>query len=421
MKPLIILLFVSSFLFGQTEIKSSRGAYLPRFNVDILNAVPADDGKTEIDIYFQFPYASLQFIKSGDKYVAGYTITIDVIDKDSEDIITTDLLEEAIETPTYEASVSKKSSKIVLRNLKLPPGEYAFKITLTDSESSKQYTTSFKKEVISSEEDIFISDILLIKSSVKIAGKEQLIPNISRLTQDIQQSLPFYFNVVSKEEKTINLHYKLVDEKEKILFEFSENQKLTAGINPIIKTITKLDLILGKHTVIITGKLNSEEIFKQKKEFRSIIKGFPASITDLDLAIRQVKFIATSDEMDVLDNDSLTYLQKKARFIAFWKSKDPDPSTPLNEILIEYYKRVEFANHKFKGYNDGWRTDMGYVYIIMGTPDSIDRNPFSSSNRPYEVWYYNRLNKRFVFVDETGFGEYRLMNYDHRDMTNFRY
>jgi len=422
MRLLVILFFVTNLMHSQIEVNAKNAEhYAPVFSTDIINSAPTENGKTKVDIYFRFPYSNLQFVKSGNKYTAGYTLTIEVIDEDSKNVVTSDLLEKTIETKTYESSVSSRSNKITMRSLILAPGKYTFRITLIDSESSKKYTTFIKKKVLNSAQDIYVSDILLIKNSVKIAGKEQLVPNVSRITQDIQQNLPFYFNINSKKEISVKLVYKIIDDQEDEIFEFTETQKLTVGNNPIIKTVTKLNLILGKHTLVVKGSTVSGNIFTQKKEFRSVLKGFPASITDLDLAIRQIKFIATSEEMDALENDSLSYLQKKERFTTFWKSKDPDPTTPFNEVLTEFYRRVEYANMKFKGYSEGWRSDMGYVYILLGAPDSINRNPFSSSNKPYEIWYYNRLSKRFIFIDKTGFGEYKLMNYDYRDMTRFRY
>jgi len=57
---------------------------------------------------------------------------------------------------------------------------------------------------------------------------------------------------------------------------------------------------------------------------------------------------------------------------------------------------------------EGWRTDRGMVYIRFGAPENVERHPFETNSRPYEVWRYYNLNYEFVFVDDTGFGDYRL-------------
>jgi hypothetical protein len=77
--------------------------------------------------------------------------------------------------------------------------------------------------------------------------------------------------------------------------------------------------------------------------------------------------------------------------------------------MEEYYRRIEFANTNFTSYIEGWRTDRGMVYITLGPPNDIERHPFESESKPYEIWSYYRYNREFVFVDYSGFGDYRLI------------
>jgi len=102
--------------------------------------------------------------------------------------------------------------------------------------------------------------------------------------------------------------------------------------------------------------------------------------------------------------------ERKQKFLNFWKSKDPTPGTDKNELMIEYYRRVYFANRNFSEGREGWKTDRGRIYIIYGPPDNVDRHPFELNTKPYVVWHYYTINKTFYFVDETGFGDYRLVN-----------
>ena len=101
--------------------------------------------------------------------------------------------------------------------------------------------------------------------------------------------------------------------------------------------------------------------------------------------------------------------EREKRFIKF-KRMTFSPNTSKNEIMIEYYARVQTANERYTNYFDGWKSDMGMVYIIYGDPSSIERYPFSQNSKPYEVWDYYEINRRFTFIDNTGFGDYRLTN-----------
>ncbi|MBE2254594.1 MAG: GWxTD domain-containing protein, partial [Ignavibacteria bacterium] len=103
-----------------------------------------------------------------------------------------------------------------------------------------------------------------------------------------------------------------------------------------------------------------------------------------------------------------TRVEKEKEFIAFWKSKDPTPNTAKNEVMIDYYNRIKISNERYSTHFAGWKTDMGMVYILFGDPNNIERSPFGDNTKPYEVWDYYDINRRFIFVDNTGFGDYRL-------------
>ena len=128
---------------------------------------------------------------------------------------------------------------------------------------------------------------------------------------------------------------------------------------------------------------------------------------DIANAIKQLRSVATQTELDFI-NAGLSLEEKEARFLDFWKNLDPSPGTERNEAYDQYYSRVNFANQNFKSYTEGWRTDKGMVYIIYGPPFNIERtDQYPSDTRQYERWTYQD-NRRFIFVDNSGFGDYRL-------------
>ena len=115
--------------------------------------------------------------------------------------------------------------------------------------------------------------------------------------------------------------------------------------------------------------------------------------------------------------------QRKKKFksiLLIGRKKIPDPQSEDNPVFDEYYRRVVFANENFSHYIEGWRTDRGMVFIILGAPNNIDRHPFEYDSKPYEVWEYYELNKNFVFLDETGFGDYRLITPLYGDFFRYR-
>ena len=95
-------------------------------------------------------------------------------------------------------------------------------------------------------------------------------------------------------------------------------------------------------------------------------------------------------------------------FLKYWKDRDPSPETKKNELQDEYFARVAYANNAFKGSTDGWRTQMGEIYIKFGRPDDIEEYSDPYTRYYQQRWHYYRINKYFDFVDESGFGDYRL-------------
>ena len=141
--------------------------------------------------------------------------------------------------------------------------------------------------------------------------------------------------------------------------------------------------------------------------FRVVWPTKPGSLVDIDLAIDALQHIATDQQMDAIRSLSLS--SRTTAFHAFWRALDPDSSSAFNEKFAEYYRRVDIAMERFRGPKDfeGYRTDQGRIFILYGAP-SDSRRFFSTTSAPQEVWTYNVLRQRFVFVDKFGTGVYIL-------------
>jgi GWxTD domain-containing protein len=129
----------------------------------------------------------------------------------------------------------------------------------------------------------------------------------------------------------------------------------------------------------------------------------------------EVVYIITPLEREVFLK--LTTDRERDMFIeAFWKHRDPNPSTPENEFKTEHYRRINYANHFFReSPKPGWMTDRGRMYIILGEPNDIQRFTGKQAIYPCEVWFYQGKTElglppafHLVFFQQGGIGEYRL-------------
>jgi GWxTD domain-containing protein len=115
---------------------------------------------------------------------------------------------------------------------------------------------------------------------------------------------------------------------------------------------------------------------------------------------------------------SLKTNEDRDRFIdAFWENRDPTPGTKQNEFREEHRARWEYATKQFGRDTSipGWKTDRGKVYILLGKPQFIKRNPSPFELYPNELWQYSGYKGYglpgsiyFLFFQEQGTGTYRL-------------
>lgn len=94
----------------------------------------------------------------------------------------------------------------------------------------------------------------------------------------------------------------------------------------------------------------------------------------------------------------------------FWRSQDPTPTTPRNEMRIEHDIRVHLAHQFFHIKKwPGWDR-RGEVFIRYGPPNVRARIPAEVTVRkvhaPGELWYYARHAMVVVFRDESLTGNY---------------
>jgi GWxTD domain-containing protein len=103
----------------------------------------------------------------------------------------------------------------------------------------------------------------------------------------------------------------------------------------------------------------------------------------------------------------------------FWKRRDPDPGTPVNEFRLEYEDRVAKAGAMFHGEGrPGWQTDRGRILILFGPPHERTTYPMDPSGFCREVWYYGAFP--VIFIDDHCSGNFvmRAINLEHLQELN---
>jgi GWxTD domain-containing protein len=119
-------------------------------------------------------------------------------------------------------------------------------------------------------------------------------------------------------------------------------------------------------------------------------------------------YVLTPQEFE--EADELSYDELGEWMKNYWNSKDPTPETKLNEIQVEFFHRVDEANRKYsQRFTEGWETDRGKSLILYGEPDSVEANPYAVNSKPYEIWYYDKIDTKLTFIDQYKEDSYKLV------------
>jgi len=425
MKNLIFfcLIILSGFSLAQIENYSQKPELRVKYYQDFVG-FKGDDGKTRLDVFIQVPYNAVQFVKTGQGFEASYSLTVSVFDEEKNNLITEKIWNEKIVAISFELTSSPENFNLGHRSFELPPGLYTIKTSLFDNDSKNQYDSENKYKVKSFNIVPSLSDIMLVAKKTIVDGNTKIIPNVSRNILTDRDDLSTFFEVYVDSTQPLIVDFLILDENEIEIQKITKQINVNKGSNQVFNNIDSLTLNLGSYYLKVTLRDSSGKDFDSSiKSFVSRWSGVPNSITDLDKAVDQMVYIANPEDVAYI-NEAKDRLEKAKRFVAYWGKFDSNPSDKYNPVFNEYYSRVAMANANFTTYSlEGWRSDRGMVFIILGAPDNIERHPFEYYAKPYEVWQYYNLNRSFLFTDNTGFGDYRLSPDTplYGDLYRFRY
>lgn len=414
---LVSLLFISN-SFSQTKDAYNDNLSNPKFFYDVFNYY-YDGQKNRLELFVSMPYNQVRFVKKNNIFEAKYRIDFTVYDEKKSNVIQEKSWYETIKVNDFNTSINPQNFMLSNKTLYLRPGNYIFVCNIEDQETKKNLLYEDVYTVRNLNNHLALSDVMFIRK----LDNNRILPNISRNIISNQNLVNFYYELYSDTNTNVVVNYSIFkfDKKtDELMLNYQENIELKKGNNQIVKELKFKELSLGTYRLELDVEDVSRKIkLSTYKVFTSFWYGMPENIKDLNKAIEQMIYIAPRGVIDEIQS-AKTEDEKKKIFADFWRKLDPTPGTEENEIFNIYYQRVAFANANFSTYREGWRTDFGMVYILLGPPDNIERHPFEFDTKPYEVWSYYRYNYTFYFVDESGFGEYRLVYPSYGDWTKFR-
>jgi len=403
-KKLFIYILLVGLIFPQNRNQRNLNRNIDQFRMTSFTR-PLESGSVEIMSFVVIPNRSLQFIKEKNKFIAEYDANIFVTTDDEDVQVATGSFSDKIISNRFSETTSKVKSTVLNTSFVVPLGDYNISINVKDLDTKLSSKQNSKVELKQFSNDSQVYDPIFIKEAKGEWGFESnKFPIDANQIVVKNNEIQFYQYAVINAgvyEMVINILSGKEVQWSKTINSSSESRVISHLITVPTKDINRKDL---KVQVSVNQK-NSTKSRSLGFRFRNSF--MPDSITNIDLALSQMNYILTSDERKELKK--LKQSAKENFFKKAWARRDPKPDTKVNELMDEYYGRVSFTEENFsRGTSGGWRSDMGMIFILFGKPDDIQRYTSMQSNYSYETWYYFSIGQEFAFVDDYGFGDYRL-------------
>jgi len=398
-KFLIYLLFITA-IFSQNR---NLDRNIDQFKIDAFTR-PLESGLVEVMCFVKIPNYSLQFVKEGRNFIAEYDVSLSVVDQDDVEVATGSFSDKII-VKKFSETTSRVKSTILSSSFVVPLEDYIISVNIKDIDT-KLTSKKIKKVNLEEFSETFqvYEPIFLKETKGEWGFSDNEFPIDSNQIIIKENRLKFYqYATISPGEydMVINVFSGKKLQWTHTINSSSNNKVISHLIDLPTKDINKVDLKI--EITVNQGELSASKSSKFKSRDSFMFGG----VGNIDLALSQMNYILTVEERKELKN--LKQSEKEKFFKKAWARRDPKPETKVNELMDEYYARVQFTEENFsRGASGGWRSDMGMIFILFGKPDDIQRYSSMQSNYVYETWYYFSIGEEFAFVDDFGFGDYRL-------------
>ncbi len=383
-----------------------------------FDAVPfagSSPDSARLDIYLVVPYAAVSFERTNGVYAGRYQARIRV-ERNGRSIYDSSFIR-TLRTPSYDATVGRAPGyEFFQRRVELPAGEYTARVDLVDLRTSRTTTLSLNVTApADSGARLAMSGLLLVKKIREEGNGYVITPMISEAVAPDEDGYFLFFETYNPAPAGIRVritgtHTDAADLP--VGDRVSSDRTIPTGRSQQWVRMTTAGMPRGTFTARLTLDSPGDTLLQYAQARRTIqIGGGRGDIAlgeeELREKIAQLRYVAAQSEIDHI-RDGATLAERQQRYGEFWEKLDPIPETAVNEAMEQYFHRVEYAESHYRSYAAGWLTDKGRVYITFGPPDNSSTDPFRTDGRSVEVWQYYRRNLRLTFIDETGFGDYRL-------------
>jgi GWxTD domain-containing protein len=410
----IYLLLLVLLLFGKTTFAQN----FPLGIYSEYSILPYDSANIILYYSFRVNNSFLVFEKEGNDYKANFSVIVEIYDS-TNTFIKRESFEKTLSATSFAETNSSEIFNEGFLSFVLKSDKFNIFPIYTDHNSRRELKLRnhvlFPRELLKQK---ILSPIVVEEKEIN-STKQILLTNYDGSIPFSNKSYTLLFPVTDK--NIDSLFVKIDTESDTISFVLSEfvdgsvvmekgdfiNIDITKGgyqtRNFFLRDFS-YKLIEGK--IKIRGSLNKNN--KTPSIFHREVKWInkPKSLDNIDFAIKMLGYI----ESDAIVNSIKKAKLEKTALFNYWDKIDPSRETKFNELMDEFYKRVDYTIDNFTtvGVKNGAESDRGKVWIVYGKPTDILRSN-STNGRVSEIWSYDNLRKTFTFIDKSGSGKFDLV------------
>lgn len=408
------------------------------------------DGQILWEIYYSFPDTAARYVQQNDgSYLSSLYFRVEL----KSAVLQQPIVKEWIVDNVAQTANPEHTRNLVgVKSFLITPGEYSVHITLHDLNDSSTSADRIFTTVVAGfgRERLAVSDIQIASNILTVSELQNsrsnpqfikndlyIIPNpLKEFTGDSARLWLYaeLYNAHTFLRDSLDADYRIYDGARRQIYRRTYRRATQSNSQAEIYTIPLenfpsglyyISMILGKldspDTVIAMSKFyilnpkrppmlrpayTEDELF-QSSEFATM------SPERVEEEYQKAKYIAAKHEIELYE--SLTETLAKQKFLfRFWRERDPDHNTFINEKLEEYRELIRYADLNFSNmtFKQGWKTDKGRVLLKYGKPSQIDKYYNIADTRPYEIWFYSHLQGgvQFSFVDKNGNGLFVMVH-----------
>jgi GWxTD domain-containing protein len=380
-------------------------------SVSFLRAPSPDSTLTLLAL--SLPSRSLGFAREGDRYAAAYVARVQL--RQGATVVRTIEATEQVRVPTFRETSRTDESIIWQQFLRLAPGRYTLTVSVKDESSIRS-----SSEEVTLEVPRLAPDGLTTAVPVYEAIPRQTVDSLPRLlarprstvVYGIDSLLALYIDAVGSTPPS-SVRVRAVGDADIVgLDTLVELPQRGAGRSTTVGLPVNR-LLIGINTIQVTAAGRTDTARTRVL----VTLGEDVPIGTFDEMLAYLRWFTTPDQLKALRDADVA--DRATAWTAFLKATDPVPGTAEHEGLRDYFARIRTANLRFRDdAGAGWQSDRGTAFVALGDPDNIIDTGLLNPNERVrqQIWEYRELRIQLFFIDQTGFGRWRLSAQSRGDL-----